>query len=124
MDYRIFPQSDKNPRRSAWMDHISMIFGLLSVVNICIVYPALIFGALAIVFALLSRGGEMLLSYRSKTAIALGSVSIAIVIIMIICSLAMLILYYGSIFNIPLDASGRPIVDYEGMLQYYMNRTL
>lgn len=124
MDYRIFPQSDKNPRRCAWMDHISMIFGLLSVVNICIVYPALIFGALAIVFALLSRGGEMLLSYRSKTAIALGSVSIAVVIIMILCSLAMLILYYGSIFNIPLDASGRPVIDYEGMLQYYMNRTL
>lgn len=66
----------------------------------------------------------MFLSSRSKTAIALGSVSIAIVIFMTICSLAMLTMYYGSIFNIPLDASGRPIIDYEGMLQYYMNQTM
>lgn len=124
MNYSIFPQSDQNPRRCAWMEYISFIFGILSLVNICIIYPSLIFGALAIVFGLLSRGGEMFLSSRSKTAIALGSVSIAIVIFMVICSLAMLIMYYGSIFNIPLDASGRPIIDYEGMLQYYMNQAM
>ena len=64
----------------------------------------------------------MFLSSRSKTAITLGSVSIAIVIFMIIYTLAMLITYYGSIFNIPLDASGRPIIDYDGMLQFYMDQ--
>lgn len=123
MNYSIFPQSNQNPRRCAWMEYTSLTFGILSLVNICIIYPALIFGALAIVFGLLSRGGEMLLSSRSKTAITLGSVSIAIVIFMVICSLAMLIIYYGSIFNIPLDASGRPIIDYDGMLQFYMDQT-
>ena len=53
-------------RHSKHMENLSLIMGIIALSTFCLVYPALICGALGIVFALLSRGGETTFSGRAK----------------------------------------------------------
>ena len=56
MDHQFYrPMPD---RHSKHMENLSLIMGIIALSTFCLVYPALICGALGIVFALLSRGGE------------------------------------------------------------------
>ena len=48
-----------NKRRSQRMENAALLLGVIGAATFCLVYPALICGSLAIVFALLSRGGEI-----------------------------------------------------------------
>lgn len=116
-------QPYQNPRRSQRMEQASLFLGITGIIGICIIYPTLICAPLAIVFSLLSRGGEMKLADRSKIGLALGIVSLVIVAILFVMAFAMLISYYGSIFNIPVDASGNPVIDYNGITEYLLGIT-
>ena len=51
-----------NKRRSQRMENAALLLGVIGAATFCLVYPALICGSLAIVFALLSRGGERTLT--------------------------------------------------------------
>ena len=64
MDHQFYrPTPD---RHSKHMENLSLIMGIIALSTFCLVYPALICGALGIVFALLSRGGETTFSGRAK----------------------------------------------------------
>ena len=53
MDHQFYrPMPD---RHSKHMENLSLIMGIIALSTFCLVYPALICGALGIVFALLSR---------------------------------------------------------------------
>ena len=74
-----------NKRRSQRMENAALLLGVIGAATFCLVYPALICGSLAIVFALLSRGGERTLTSRAKIALILGAIALGIVLAMIIC---------------------------------------
>ena len=80
MDHQFYrPMPD---RRSKHMENLSFIMGIIALSTFCLVYPALICGALGIVFALLSRGGETTFSSRAKLGLALSSVALGIIILL------------------------------------------
>ncbi len=80
-----------NKRRSQRMENAALLLGVIGAATFCLVYPALICGSLAIVFALLSRGGERTLTSRAKAALILGSIALGIVLAMIIYTFAIYI---------------------------------
>ena len=77
-----------NKRRSQRMENAALLLGVIGAATFCLVYPALICGSLAIVFALLSRGGERTLTSRAKIALILGAIALGIVLAMIIYTFA------------------------------------
>lgn len=103
MDYHFSYQQNSNPRRSRQMESLSFFLGIMAISGIVLGTPALIGGSLAIVFALLSRGGEMTMSPRSMAGMTLGIISLSIVLLLFILEFCMLLSYYGGISNIPLD---------------------
>ena len=61
-----------------YMETAALVLGILSVVTCCCRFGGSIFGALAIVFALLSRGGKMKMGTKAKFAFWLGISGIVI----------------------------------------------
>lgn len=77
----------------------SMILGIAGLATGCCVYTSIICGALAVMFALLSRGGERTMSVRSKAGLALGITGIVCGILMIVAAFVVVIVQYGSFEN-------------------------
>ena len=98
-----------NKRRSQRMENAALLLGVIGAATFCLVYPALICGSLAIVFALLSRGGERTLTSRAK--IALG-----IVLAMIIYTFAIAELYYGGVENMARQVYGTLGIDFDTLM--------
>ena len=97
MDHQFYrPTPD---RHSKHMENLSLIMGIIALSTFCLVYPALICGALGIVFALLSRGGETTFSGRAKLGLTLSSVALGIIVLLLIYSVVFANVYYGGIEN-------------------------
>lgn len=82
--------------RSAGMAIASLVMGIIGLVMSCCVYPAIIFGSLAIIFALLSRGGEMTTNGYAKAGLILGIIGIVCGILFLIYSLVTVFSQFGS----------------------------
>lgn len=120
MDFQSYQHTPpQNNRRSQAMENVSLVLGVISLATICLVYPTLICGALAIVFALLSRGGEHTLTARAKAGLVLGSVGLGIVILMIVYTLVVAELWYGGIFNMARDMYGELGIDFDALMGTY-----
>ena len=94
------------------MENAALLLGVIGAATFCLVYPALICGSLAIVFALLSRGGERTLTSRAKIALILG----AIVLAMIIYTFAIAELYYGGVENMARQVYGTLGIDFDTLM--------
>ena len=97
-----------NKRRSQRMENAALLLGVIGAATFCLVYPALICGSLAIVFALLSRGGE-------RTLI-LGAIALGIVLAMIIYTFAIAELYYGGVENMARQVYGTLGIDFDTLM--------
>lgn len=102
------------------MENLSFFLGVLAITGICLVYPPLLAGSLAIVFAFLGRGGETTLSPRGTVGVILGSISLVAVILMFIITISMLLSYYGGFSNIPMDYE-EILRDMETMQEQYLS---
>ena len=95
MDQNIYEQKPNNTRSVA-MEITSLILGILALTTCSCLYTSLIFGSLAIIFALLSRGGELTMTARSKTGFWLGIASL-ILFVGIIGLCIVVVMSYGGI---------------------------
>lgn len=95
MDY----ESNKSyiEMRSAGMSVASMILGILGLIMCCCIYPAIIFGSLALIFALLSRGGEMTMNSYAKAGMVLGIIGIVLGILLLIYAFVTVLTEFGGI---------------------------
>lgn len=95
MDY----ESNKSyiEMRSAGMSVTSLIMGIFGLIMSCCIYPSMIFGSLAIIFALLSRGGEMHTNSYAKAGLILGIIAIICGILFFIYSILTLLIQFGGI---------------------------
>ncbi len=73
-------------KRSAGMAVASLVMGIVGIALSCCIYPAFVFGSLAVIFALLSRGGERKTGGYGQAGLILG-------ILALVCGLLFLI--YG-----------------------------
>ena len=82
------------------METVAFILSILSIVTCACCYLSLPMGSVAIVLALLSRGGQMKLSSKAKIAIAAGIIGIVLTVIAFTASYYIAIKEYGSIEGI------------------------
>ncbi len=77
----------------------SIVCAIGAIVSCTCFYGAYILGALAILFALLSRGGQMKMSSKAKFGLILGIIAIVFTTVVTIGSYFIAIEEYGSIEN-------------------------
>ena len=80
-----------------YMETASLALGVLSIVTCSCIYGAFIFGGIAIVLALLSRGGKMKLGSKAKLAIILAIVGMIITTVFYTACFYIAIQEYGSL---------------------------
>ena len=91
----------------------SMVLAIGALVSCTCFYGAYIMGALAILFALLSRGGQMKLSSKAKFGLILGIVAIVLTTIITTVSVYIVIEEFGSIENVLREYSEMYGIDFE-----------
>ncbi len=73
----------------------ALICSILSIVSVCCLYGAFIFGGLAIIFALLSRGARKKATGAAHTALLLGTAGVLISVVITIGSFITVSRQYG-----------------------------
>ena len=91
---------------SEYMALASMILGIIAIVTSGCIYLAIICGSLAIILALLSRGGRMDFCTQAKAGLISGVVGLILTIIIYVTAFAFILQQYGGI---------------DGLMQEYMN---
>lgn len=125
MDYQFYGQP-QNPRRSGRMEFCSMAFGIISLATFCTIYTPLICGSLAVVFALLSRGGELTFTAKARAGLATDSIALGLAVFLCAFSVLYVLVFYGSVENmlIQMEDIIRPMyeqlgINYDALLQFY-----
>lgn len=91
------PNNSYIEKRSQSMAIASMALAIAGLVMGCCIYPAIIFGALAVILALLSRGGEMTTNGYAKAGLIMGGIAIVFGILFLIYGLVTLFVQFGGI---------------------------
>ncbi len=84
-------------RRSVPMTTAAIVLSVIAVSTICCFYSSFICGILGIIFALLSKGGELTMSQNAKTALYVSTAAVVMSVILVAGSFVTLILQYGSL---------------------------
>lgn len=98
MDYQ--PDMNQNryeDKRSSGLATASIVMGIIALATSCCIYSAIVAGALAIIFALLSKGGEMTMDGKGKAGLILGIAGLVLTIIIYAIAFTWMIHNYGSI---------------------------
>lgn len=93
----IEPEQEKKPSRGFSL--ASLILGIAGIATGCCVYPGIVCGTLAIMFALLSKGGQLTLPKESKIGLILGIISTVFGILIVVISLVTVFVTFGGIEN-------------------------
>ena len=88
-------------------------FATASIISCTVIYTTYLFGALAILFALLSRGAQMKFSPKAKQSIFIGVLGIILSTVIFIASFLFLLEQYGSIEGILRAGSEMMGIDFE-----------
>lgn len=96
--YQQYSQYQQTPpdKRSRAMTTAAVSLSIVAVSTTCCIYISFICGVLGIIFALLSKGGEMTMSPSAKTALRVSVIAIVLTVSLTIGSFAMVIAQYGS----------------------------
>ena len=96
-----------------YFEIFSFTFAIASLISCTVIYASYLFGGLAILFALLSRGAQMQFSPKAKKGLLLGIAGIVLSTIIFIGSFLFLLEEYGSIEGILRAGSEMMGLDFE-----------
>ena len=82
------------------METAAMILGIVSLTTCSCLYISIVCGALAIILALLSKGGENTMGTHAKIGLALGIAGLVLTILLYALAFAVAIETYGSLEGI------------------------
>ena len=102
------------------METAAMILGIVSLTTCSCLYISIVCGALAIIFASLSRGGGMTYGARAQLGLILGIIGLSATIILYGLSFAVALQQYGSIEGILKASADMAGMDYNEMMQQLM----
>lgn len=88
-------------------------FAIASIISCTVIYTAYLFGGLAILFALLSRGAQMNFTPKAKKSLIIGILGILLATVLFVASFLYLLQEYGSLENILRTGSERMGIDFE-----------
>lgn len=99
------------------MEIAAMTLGIISIVSCTCLYLAISCGALAIILASLSRGGQMRYGAKAQVGLILGIIGIVLTAVIYISAFAFTLHEYGSIEGILKAYSDMTGIDYNQLLQ-------
>ena len=97
--FRTDPSGSGNPipGGSPYMETAAMVCGIASIVCCTCIYFSLIFGAMAIILGLLSRGGGYHMNDKAIVGTALGGTGLGFTFMVYLASAVILVTAYGGI---------------------------
>ena len=95
----------------------SITLGMIALISCTCLYLSIPCGALAIIFATLSRGGQMRYSGKAQMGLILGASAIILTVIVYGVSFALALAQYGSIDGILKAYSDMVGIDYNDLIQ-------
>ena len=95
----------------------SMTLGMIALIGCTCLYLSIPCGALAIIFATLSRGGQMRYSGKAQMGLILGACAIILTVLIYAGSFALAFMQYGSIDGILKAYSDMSGMDYNDLIQ-------
>ena len=101
------------------MENMAIALGFLGLALFCMVYPPLVCGSLAVMFALLSRGGTTTMTPRARTGLLLGSFALGLALLMLAYTLIVANLYYGGLENMAREVYNSLGIDYDRIMRSY-----
>ena len=111
-----------NVNYSDRMELASLTLGIVAVISCACLYLSIPCGALAVIFANLSRGGRMQYGGRAQIGMILGIIAVAFTIVLYGVSVAWAFYQYGSLEGIMRAYSDMMGMDYEELMeQMYPN---
>ena len=120
MDFQFYQYNgQQNRRRSEKMELASLVLGTAACTTSCLIYPSLVCGSLAIMFALLSRGREMTLTPRAKTGLVLGIAGLAIFAFLLIYLFFAANIYYGGLEEMLRETCNMMGYDYDTLFSFH-----
>ncbi len=109
-----------NPYRSNHSERMaiaSMTLGTIALIGCTCLYLSIPCGALAIIFATLSRGGQMRYSGKAQMGLILGASAIILTVLVYAGSFALMLMQYGSIDGILKAYSDMSGLDYNDLIR-------
>ena len=88
------------PKIGNGFEFAALILGILALLSCTFIYFSVVLGALAIIFALLSRGGKMKFSARARLGLVLAVVAMVLSVLSTSYSFYIVWTEYGSIENL------------------------
>lgn len=110
-------QTPQTSRGSERMEIASLVLGILAVSSCLCLYLSIPCGALAVILASLSRGGQMQYGSKAQVGMILGIIGLAFTILIYGASFAFALHEYGSIEGILKAYSEMNGMDYEDLMQ-------
>lgn len=118
MDYQYYRNTpQENRKRSGRMETAALVLGVIAIATLLLVYPALVCGSLSIVFALLSRGGEISLTSKARAGLILGSIALGIVAFLFLYTLVIANVYYGGLEEMAREVYAGMGIDFDALMQ-------
>lgn len=102
MDYQSnqnFQNYRPQPKNSPTMERAAFALGVAALVSSMFVYPSLICGALGMILALLSKGGELQMTGKAKAAFGLSLGGLIFTILLIVVSYVVAYFIFGGTEN-------------------------
>ena len=100
-------------KKTNYFEIFAFTFAVASIISCTVIYTAYLFGGLAILFALLSRGAQKKLSPKAKKSTLIGVGGIILSTIIFVASFLFLLKEYGSIEGILRAGSEMIGIDFE-----------
>ena len=104
--------------KTNYFETFAFAFAIASLISCTVIYTAYLFGGLAILFAVLSRGAQMKFSPKAKKSILLGVVGIILATVLFVGSFLYLLQEYGSLEGILRAGSEMMGIDFEKEFGY------
>ena len=107
------PPFQNTYQKPNYFEIFSFGFAIASLFSCTIIYTAYMFGGLAILFALLSRGAQMKMSKRAKWSTLIGIAGIVLSTVLFVATFLYLLEEYGSLEGILREGSEIMGIDFE-----------
>ena len=104
-------------KRSHGMETVALVLALISISTCTCIYLSIPLGALAVMFALLSKGGETALNSKSKLALCLGIAGMVLTALLYTFSFLTLLREYGSLQGIVDAYTQMTGIDYNELIE-------
>ena len=111
------PNNNFYNKRSRNMEVAALVLSIIAIASCSCIYVSIICGSLAMIFALLSKGGATSMSSMAMTSFWIAFAAVVITLIIYIGSFAAMLHEYGSIEGILKEYQNLTGIDYNELLK-------